>query len=136
MAVEKTEVLVVGGGQAGIAMSEHLGANGIGHIVLERGRTAERWRSERWDSLVANGPAWRDRFPNRLFEGYDPDAFVPKEASQPTLHTALQIGAPLPEGVEVTRVARRPEGAGFARRNPPGPSRPTTSSPPPALRAR
>ncbi|MEZ5767001.1 MAG: NAD(P)/FAD-dependent oxidoreductase [Paracoccaceae bacterium] len=122
MAVEKTEVLVVGGGQAGIAMSEHLGANGIGHIVLERGRTAERWRSERWDSLVANGPAWHDRFPNRLFEGYDPDAFVPKEGIADYLAAyAAQIGAPLREGVEVTRVARRPEGAGFAAETSAGP---------------
>ena len=55
--VEKVEALVVGGGQAGVAMSEHLTRCGISHLVLERGRIAERWRSERWDSLVANGPA-------------------------------------------------------------------------------
>ena len=62
MSIEKTNTLVIGAGQAGIAMSEHLGAMGIAHIVLERRRIAERWRSERWDSLVANGPAWHDRF--------------------------------------------------------------------------
>src|SRR5699024_12574245 len=48
------DTLVVGAGQAGIAMSEHLGNLGISHLVLERHRIAERWRSERWDSLVAN----------------------------------------------------------------------------------
>jgi len=63
MSTEKVETLIVGGGQAGIAMSEHLSNCGVPHLVLERQRIAERWRSERWDSLVANGPAWHDRFP-------------------------------------------------------------------------
>ena len=57
MAVEKIDTLVVGAGQAGVAMSEHLSKVEVPHLVLERGRIAERWRSERWDSLVANGPA-------------------------------------------------------------------------------
>ena len=57
MPVETTHTLVIGGGQAGIAMSEHLGNHGIPHLVLERDRIAERWRTGRWDSLVANGPA-------------------------------------------------------------------------------
>ena len=79
MAIEKIETLIVGAGQAGIAMSEHLTNNGVSHLVLERNRIAERWRSERWDSLVANGPAWHDRFPNMEFSDTDPDAFVGKE---------------------------------------------------------
>ena len=62
MSLEKVGTLIVGGGQAGIAMSEHLTNNGENHVVLERNRIAERWRTERWDSLVANGPAWHDRF--------------------------------------------------------------------------
>lgn len=78
MPVEKIHALVVGGGQAGIAMSEHLTRNNVAHLVLEKGRIAERWRSMRWDSLVANGPAWHDRFPNLTFPG-NADAFVPKE---------------------------------------------------------
>jgi putative flavoprotein involved in K+ transport len=59
-------------------MSEHLSLMGVPHIVLERSRIAERWRSERWDSLVANGPAWHDRFPGLKFEGISPEAFPPK----------------------------------------------------------
>ena len=62
MTIEKVDTLVVGGGQAGVAMSEHLSNGGVSHVVLERSRIAERWRRERWDSLVANGPAWHDRF--------------------------------------------------------------------------
>ena len=79
MAAEKVDTLVVGGGQAGIAMSEHLGRAGVSHVVLERARIAERWRTERWDSLVANGPAWHDRFPGLEFQDADPDAFVAKD---------------------------------------------------------
>ena len=67
MTHESTEVLVVGAGQAGVAMSEHLTRLGIPHLVLERDRIAERWRTARWDSLVANGPAWHDRFPGMEF---------------------------------------------------------------------
>ena len=79
MSVETVEVLVVGAGQAGVAMSEHLSKGGISHLVLERGRIAERWRSERWDSLVANGPAWHDRFPGLEFTDLGPDEFAGKE---------------------------------------------------------
>ena len=57
MSDETVEVLVVGVGQAGVAMSEHLGSCGVQHLVLEKDRVAERWRTGRWDSLVANGPA-------------------------------------------------------------------------------
>jgi cation diffusion facilitator CzcD-associated flavoprotein CzcO len=72
MSAEKVDTLVVGGGQAGLAMSEHLSKCGVPHLVLERARIAERWRSERWDSLVANGPAWHDRFPGMEFPDIDP----------------------------------------------------------------
>lgn len=75
MSVEKINTVVVGAGQAGVAMSEHLSLMGVPHIVLERNRIAERWRSERWDSLVANGPAWHDRFPGLKFDGISPRAF-------------------------------------------------------------
>ena len=60
-------------------MSEHLTERGVPHLVLERNRIAERWRSERWDTLVANGPAWHDRFPTLEFEDVDPDGFPTKE---------------------------------------------------------
>ena len=60
-------------------MSEHLTAMGVEHVVLERHRIAERWRSQRWDSLVANGPAWHDRFPKLRFEDVSPGTFPTKE---------------------------------------------------------
>jgi putative flavoprotein involved in K+ transport len=113
MANENVDVLVVGGGQAGIAMSEHLSAAGLSHLVLERHRIAERWRSERWDSLVANGPAWHDRFPNLEFD-LDPDAFASKEqVADYFVAYAQQIQAPIRCGVEVLAVRRNAGRAGF-----------------------
>lgn len=114
MTIEKTDTLVVGGGQAGIAMSEHLSEMGIPHLVLERNRIAERWRSERWDSLVANGPAWHDRFPGLEFDDVDPETFPPKERMARYFEDyATMIKAPVRTGVEVTRVKRCEGRPGF-----------------------
>lgn len=113
MTVERTEALVVGAGQAGVAMSEHLGRMGVPHLVLERACIAERWRSCRWDSLVANGPAWHDRFPGLEFKG-DPEAFVGKEAvADYFVDYARKMNAPIREGVEVTSVTRLEGRPGF-----------------------
>lgn len=105
MATEKIDTLIVGGGQAGIAMSEHLSNINVPHLVLERHRIAERWRSERWDSLVANGPAWHDRFPGMEFVDMNANAFAPKEkVADYFVAYAEKIAAPIRCGVEVTEV--------------------------------
>ncbi len=114
MSVEKIDTLVVGAGQAGVAMSEHLTKAGVPHLVLERGRIAERWRSMRWDSLVANGPAWHDRFPGLEFEKEDPDAFIPKEkVADYFVAYAQKFSAPIRSGVEVKSVRRLEGRPGF-----------------------
>lgn len=111
MPVEKVDTLVIGAGQAGVAMSEHLGKRGVPHLLLEKGRIAESWRSARWDSLVANGPAWHDRFPGMTFEGLDGDAFASKEQVADYFVTyAERIKAPIRCGVEV-RGLRKEDGA-------------------------
>ncbi|HSC04579.1 MAG TPA: NAD(P)/FAD-dependent oxidoreductase [Solirubrobacteraceae bacterium] len=111
---QMVEVLVVGGGQAGLAMSEHLSACGMEHLVLERDRIAERWRSERWDSLVANGPAWHDRFPTLEFSDVGPDEFPSKEqVADYFVAYSEKIGAPIRCGVEVRTVRRNVARAGF-----------------------
>ena len=113
MSVQKIEALVVGAGQAGIAASEHLSRHGVSHVVLERARIAERWRSERWDSLVANGPAWHDRFPGLTFSS-DPDGFPAKEeVADYMVAYAEKIAAPIRAGVEVTSVTRLEGRPGF-----------------------
>ncbi|MFP5497610.1 NAD(P)-binding domain-containing protein [Pseudomonas sp. A4002] len=114
MSVEKINTLVVGAGQAGVAMSEHLSLMGVPHIVLERNRIAERWRSERWDSLVANGPAWHDRFPGMKFEGISPESFPPKERMAAYFEEYVNmLKAPVRTGVEVQQVERHVGRPGF-----------------------
>lgn len=71
-----TTVAIVGGGQAGLAMSRTLSRRGIDHVVLERGRIAERWRSERWDSLRLLTPNWMTRLPDFAYDGDDPEGFM------------------------------------------------------------
>ena len=66
--------LVIGAGQAGLAMSRCLTDAGLDHVVLERGRIAERWRSERWDSLRLLTPNWVTRLPGWSYQGPDPTA--------------------------------------------------------------
>jgi putative flavoprotein involved in K+ transport len=110
---EEIEVIVVGAGQAGLAMSEHLSDRGIRHLVLERHRIAERWRSGRWDSLVANGPTWHDRFPGLEFD-LSPDAFASKEqVADYFVAYSEKIAAPIRCGVEVTSVRRNVGRPGF-----------------------
>lgn len=114
MTVQKINTVVIGGGQAGIAMSEHLSAMGVEHIVLERSRIAERWRSERWDSLVANGPAWHDRFPGMKFEDISPETFPSKERMAKYFEEyAKMVEAPVRTGVEVTEVSRHKGRLGY-----------------------
>jgi putative flavoprotein involved in K+ transport len=116
MTAGKTEIdtLVVGAGQAGVAMSEHLSRLGIAHLVLERSRIAEAWRTGRWDSLVANGPAWHDRFPGLEFAGLSPDGFAPKEQVADYFEAyARKFNAPIRTGVEVRKVDRNVGRPGF-----------------------
>src|ERR1700686_2461306 len=75
MQIEFVETLVIGGGQAGLAMSHHLKRRGLPHLVLERGRIGERWRSERWDSLRFQFPNWSVKLPDLPFYS-DPDGFA------------------------------------------------------------
>ena len=95
-------------------MSAHLSQHHVPHLILERNRIAERWRSRRWDSLVANGPAWHDRFPDLEYTGDDPESFPGKERVADYFEEfARRIEAPVRCGVEVTSAARRDGASGF-----------------------
>lgn len=111
---ETTEVVIIGAGQAGIAMSEHLQSRGVPHIVLEKNRIAEAWQSRRWDSLVANGPAWHDRFPTQEFDGVDPDGFATKDQVAEYFRTLVERNdLPVRTGVTVTSVTERENARGY-----------------------
>ncbi|WP_286974481.1 NAD(P)/FAD-dependent oxidoreductase [Pseudomonas sp.] len=116
MTLDQMEIdtLIVGAGQAGVAMSEHLSKLGVPHLVLERNRIAEGWRTGRWDSLVANGPAWHDRFPGMEFDDLSPDAFASKDRVAAYFEAyANKFKAPIRTGVEVKRVVRNSDRPGF-----------------------
>lgn len=111
MSEQSIDTLVVGGGQAGLAMSEHLSAQGVPHLVLERHRIAERWRTERWDTLVANGPAWHDRFPSLKFSDVDPDGFASKSSVTAYFEEFVaKMNVPIRCGVEVLSARRANDG--------------------------
>lgn len=114
MSVEKIDTLVVGAGQAGIALSEHLGKHGVPFLVLEKHRIAEAWRTSRWDALVTNGPVWHDRFPNLEFNGNAPDEFVGKDrVADYIVEYAEMVKAPVRTGVEVLKAEPFEDRAGF-----------------------
>jgi putative flavoprotein involved in K+ transport len=110
--MRRTEAVVIGGGQAGLAMSRCLVERGVSHVVLERGRVGERWRSERWDSLRLLTPRWQARLPGFSYRGPDADGYMTRAEVVAYLEAyARSFGAPLEGGVTVTAVER--DGAGF-----------------------
>lgn len=74
------EAVVIGAGQAGLAASYQLGRRGIEHVVLERGRVAETWRSQRWDSFVLNTPKSLSLLPGEASDAASAQEFLPRDA--------------------------------------------------------
>jgi putative flavoprotein involved in K+ transport len=86
-------------------MSRHLTESGIDHVVLERGRTGERWRSERWDSLRLLSPNWASRLPEWSYDGPEPDGFMSATDFASYLDAyAHSFDAPIEHECEVRRV--------------------------------
>src|SRR3954454_21057345 len=106
---EHHDVVVIGGGQAGLAMSAVLQQHGREHVVLERRRIGERWRSERWDSLRFQFPNWTLRLPGDTYPRDEPDGFGHYRELLGTIEDcAASIRAPVREHIEV--VALAPDG--------------------------
>jgi putative flavoprotein involved in K+ transport len=109
--MERLETLIVGAGQAGLSMSYHLGRLGLEHLVLERGRIAERWRSERWDSLVFQFPNWMLRLPGHAYVGADPEGFMHRDGVVRFIEEyARRISPPIRCGIRVTGLQYSPSG--------------------------
>ena len=79
MSIETHETIIIGAGQSGLAVSWHLNRLGRDHILLERARIAERWRSERWDSLSFQFPNWTLQLPGFVYDGPDPKGFAGRD---------------------------------------------------------
>ena len=106
--MRRTTTLVIGGGQAGLAMSRCLSSRGIDHVVLERGAVAQRWRTHGWDSLRLLTPNWMTRLPGFRYDGPDPDGFMSAQDVVGLLERYADASrAPVLLETAVTRVERR-----------------------------
>ena len=102
--MEHVEAAVVGGGQAGLAVSCELRGLGIEHAVLERGRVAQTWR-DRWDSFRLVTPNWTVQLPGYAYDGTDPDGFMHRDGIVAYLERyAAVCDLPVREGVEVRSI--------------------------------
>jgi putative flavoprotein involved in K+ transport len=106
---EKIDTVIVGAGQAGLAVSYYLSHRGREHLVLERARVAERWRTQRWDSLMFQFPNWSIELPGCVYAGSDPDGFSHKNEVLAFIEAyAVRIKAPVRIGVEVLSLRPAP----------------------------
>jgi putative flavoprotein involved in K+ transport len=104
-------VIVVGGGQAGLAISYCLKQRGIDHLIFEKQRLAHAWRAQRWDSFCLVTPNWQCQLPGFPYPGNDPHGFMKKDEIVKYVEDyAASFGPPLTEGVTVTRLGRQDSG--------------------------
>ena len=104
--MQSIHTVVIGAGQAGLALSRSLTERGIEHVLVERGRVAQRW-SERWDSLRLLSPNWMTRLPGWQYDGSDPDGFMKRDEVIAFLRRyARSFDAPVEEETEVLSVSR------------------------------
>ncbi|UGT63020.1 NAD(P)-binding domain-containing protein [Nocardia asteroides] len=107
-----TTTVVVGAGHNGLAISRHLAARSIDHVVLERGRVAHSWRTQRWDSLRLLTPNWMTRLPGHAYDGDDPDGYL-SAAEVADFVTGYAAASAAPVRPETTVTAVRATDAGF-----------------------
>jgi putative flavoprotein involved in K+ transport len=110
--VRRTDVVVIGAGHSGLAMSHVLARRGIEHVLLERGEVANAWRTERWDSLRLLTPNWMTRLPGSGYDGHDADGYMDaREVAGFISAYAARSAAPVRTHTRVTEV--RADGQGY-----------------------
>jgi putative flavoprotein involved in K+ transport len=111
--MRKTTTVIIGAGQAGLAMSRCLTRRSIDHVVLERGEVANSWRTERWDSLRLLTPNWQSRLPDYTYEGDDPDGYMDMAEVVRFLDRYAQVtAAPVQANTRVLNVTPVDDGRG------------------------
>lgn len=106
-----TDVVVVGAGHSGLAMSALLAGRGIDHVVLERGEAGHAWRTERWDSLRLLTPNWMCRLPGMAYDGDDPHGYMgAAQVAALVARYAAELHAPVHPCTTVRRVSARGNG--------------------------
>lgn len=108
------QVIIVGGGQAGLSASYYLQQQGIDHLLLEKHSLTHSWRTQRWDAFCLVTPNWQCALPGYPYAGDDPHGFMKREEIIDYLDGFIRsVNAPVREGVAVQRVTPRPQG-GYA----------------------
>ncbi len=106
---ERVETVIIGGGQAGLAMSYHLSRLGREHVILEEKWPGHRWRTERWDAFAYQLPNWTLQLPGYGYQGDDPEGFVARdEVARFVEGYSAFIRAPVRGGVRVTALKQKP----------------------------
>ena len=104
-------VIIIGGGQAGLSISYCLKERGIGHIIFEKNRLAESWRTKRWDSFCLVTPNWQCALPGFEYSGADPKGFMVKNEIVEYIEAyARSFDPPIKEGVSVSRMRKNAAG--------------------------
>jgi putative flavoprotein involved in K+ transport len=99
---DRHETIVIGAGQAGLSVSNHLSRRGLEHVVLERGDVGDSWRTKRWDGFYLNTPKFTQQLPGYEYDGPEPDAFSSLAETIDYLDGyAASFSAPVRTGVEV-----------------------------------
>jgi putative flavoprotein involved in K+ transport len=110
-------VVVIGGGQAGLSMSYCLGVRGVDHLVLDKATAGNEWRDRRWDSFCLVTPNWQCALPGFPYQGPEPHGFMLRDEIVSYLESyARSFGPPLAEHTTATRLTQRPRG-GFEIRS-------------------
>jgi len=109
--MEHYQVIIVGGGQAGLSVSYQLQKLNISHIVFEKKQIGNSWRVDRWDTFCLVTPNWQCRLPDFPYQGNDPKGFMLKDEIVEYIEAfAKKVNAPIKENVSVTRVIKNKEG--------------------------
>ena len=127
--IEHVETLIIGGGQAGLAMSHMLSQRGRSHLIVEQHRVGERSRTERWKGLRFQFPNWSVRLPDFPFRHSEPDGFAGADEILDFIRGYADfIAAPIRCGVAVIALRRSEIGPGFVAQTSRGPIEGQTSS--------
>lgn len=109
---EHHDVVIVGAGQAGLALSWLLKQDDVDHVLLERDEIAHEWSDSRWENFTLVTPNWQCRLPGFPYRGPDPDGFMTRDAVIAYLRAYVDhFGPPAREHTPVTSLAERDDGS-------------------------
>src|SRR5262245_55325597 len=104
---ESVDVLIVGAGHAGLAMSGLLSEAGREHLVVERRDSLGGGWRDRWDEFTLVTPNWTSSFPGWAYDGTDPDGFMGRdEIAARVARYAEVVRAPVALSAGVDRLTR------------------------------